>query len=63
LGTLPNFTEGASRTGFSYIAQTTLYTITNLASGAHTLTVEVTGAHNESSKGSWIWVDAFDIVR
>ena len=26
LGTLPNFTEAASRTGFSYVAQTTLYT-------------------------------------
>jgi hypothetical protein len=44
-------------------AQTTLYAITNLASGAHTLTIEVTGAQNQSSKGSWVWVDAFDIVR
>jgi cytochrome b involved in lipid metabolism len=44
-------------------AQTTLYTITNLASGAHTLTIEATGAQNQSSKGSWVWVDAFDIVR
>jgi hypothetical protein len=44
-------------------AQTTLYTITNLASGAHTLTIEATGARSESSKGSWVWVDAFDIVR
>ena len=44
-------------------AQTTVYTITNLTSGAHTLTIEVTGAQNQSSKGSWVWVDAFDIVR
>ena len=43
-------------------AQTTLYAITNLTAGAHTLTIEVTGAQNQSSKGSWIWVDAFNIV-
>ena len=43
-------------------AQTTLYTITNLPSGGHTLTIEATGAQNQSSKGAWIWVDAIDIV-
>ena len=44
-------------------AQTTVYSITNLAPGAHTLTIEATGAQNQSSKGAWVWVDAFDIVR
>ena len=44
-------------------AQGTLYTITNLLPGPHTLTVEATGARSESSKGSWVWVDSFDIVR
>ena len=43
-------------------AQVTLYTITNLTSGPHTLTIESTGARSESSKGSWVWVDSFDIV-
>jgi hypothetical protein len=44
-------------------AQTTIYAITNLTPGAHTLTIEATGAQSESSKGAWTWVDAFDIVR
>ena len=43
-------------------AQVTLYTITNLPAGPHTLTIEATGAQSESSKGSWVWLDAFDIV-
>ena len=43
-------------------AQVTLYTITNLPPGAHTLTIEATGARSDSSKGSWVWLDAFDIV-
>ena len=44
-------------------AQTTLYTITNLTSGPHTLTVEATGARSESALASWVWIDSFDIVR
>jgi trimeric autotransporter adhesin len=43
--------------------RTTLYTITNLAPGAHTLTIEATGARSESAKAAWIWVDAFDVVK
>ena len=43
-------------------ARVTLYTIANLPPGAHTLTVEATGTRNESSHGSWIWVDSFDVV-
>ena len=39
------------------------YSITGLASGSHTLTIEATGTRNGSSKGSWIWVDAFDVTR
>ena len=44
-------------------AQTTLYTITNLTSGSHTLTVEATGARSESALASWVWIDSFDVVR
>jgi hypothetical protein len=40
----------------------TLYTINNLPAGAHTLRIEATGTRNESSRGSWIWVDSFDIT-
>jgi hypothetical protein len=43
-------------------AQAALYTITGLGSGLHTLTVEVTGTRNASSRGLWVWVDAFDYV-
>jgi hypothetical protein len=43
-------------------AQAALYTITGLPSGLHTLTVEVTGTRNASSRGLWVWVDAFDYV-
>jgi alpha-amylase len=39
------------------------YSINNLVRGTHTLTVEVTGTRNASSKGAWIWVDGFDIVK
>jgi hypothetical protein len=31
--------------------------------GRHTLTIEATGTRHESARGSWIWVDAFDIVQ
>jgi hypothetical protein len=43
-------------------AQTAAYTVDNLPSGVHTLTIEVTGSHNPNSYGSWIWVDAFDVT-
>ena len=43
-------------------AQAPVYVINGLVSGTHTLTVEVTGTHNPISGGSWIWVDAFDVV-
>jgi len=40
-----------------------VYSIGGLPFGLHTLTIEVTGIHNASSKGSWIWIDAFDVVQ
>ena len=30
--------------------------------GTHSMTIEATGTRNESSKGSWIWLDSFDVV-
>src|SRR5258706_2307468 len=42
-------------------ARTDGFTINGLPSGEHTLTIEVTGTHSANSRGSWIWVDAFDV--
>lgn len=43
-------------------SQAVLHTVTGLAPGAHTLTIEVTGTRSRLSKGSWVWVDAFEIT-
>jgi hypothetical protein len=43
-------------------AQAAGYSVDGLNSGAHTLTIEVTGTHSANSHGSWIWVDAFDVA-
>lgn len=43
-------------------AQSVLYTATGLAGGVHSLAIEVAGAHNAGSGGSWVWVDAFDVT-
>lgn len=37
------------------------YSVLGLIPGTHTLTIEVTGTRNSNSRGSWIWVDAFDV--
>jgi uncharacterized protein (TIGR03437 family) len=42
-------------------AQAAVYNVTGLPLGTHTLTIEVTGTHNPSSVGSWIWVDGFEV--
>jgi hypothetical protein len=43
-------------------AKTVIYSNTGLAAGTHTLTVEVTGTKNPSSRSAWVWVDAFDFA-
>jgi hypothetical protein len=43
--------------------QRVVYSIGGLPSGSHSLTIEVTGTHNQSSKGSWVWLDAFDVTQ
>ncbi len=44
-------------------AQSPVFSTTGLTAGNHTLTIEVTGTHNPNSGGSWIWVDAFDVIQ
>ena len=42
--------------------QTVLFSATALAPGIHTLVITATGTHGAASSGSWIWVDAFDVL-
>ncbi|OLD15980.1 MAG: hypothetical protein AUJ01_11155 [Acidobacteria bacterium 13_1_40CM_3_65_5] len=39
------------------------YSFNGLEFGTHSLSIEVTGTRNESSKGSWIWLDSFDVTQ
>ena len=43
-------------------SQSTLYSVSGLAPGTHTLAVEAAGTKNASSSGTWIWVDAFNVI-
>jgi hypothetical protein len=43
--------------------QAVVYAEHDLADEIHTLVIEVTGTHNPSSGGAWIWVDAFEVVE
>ena len=38
-----------------------ILSIRNLASGPHTLTIEITHERGPHTSGSWVWIDAFDI--
>jgi hypothetical protein len=42
-------------------AQAVIYSSTLLKNTSHTLTIVVTGAHNATSAGAWVWVDAFKV--
>jgi hypothetical protein len=44
-------------------ARTAAYTIEGLPLGDHSLRIEVTGTHNLRSQGSWVWLDAFDVIQ
>lgn len=44
------------------IAQSPVYSISGLSSGAHTMTITVTGQKDASSAEAWVWVDAFDVM-
>jgi hypothetical protein len=39
-----------------------LYSATGLTAGAHAIRIEVAGTRNASSGGTWVWVDAFDVL-
>jgi hypothetical protein len=43
-------------------AKTSVYSVSGLASGSHTLIIEVTGTKNTASSAAWVWVDAFDVT-
>ncbi|HEY2384666.1 MAG TPA: SBBP repeat-containing protein [Terriglobia bacterium] len=43
-------------------AQAVNYATTGLASGTHTITIEVTGNKDASAQSAWVWVDAFDYL-
>ena len=43
-------------------ARSVAYSVGDLAWGTHTITIEVAGRRNSSSRGSWVWIDAFDYV-
>jgi len=45
------------------ISQPRLYSISGLASGQHTLAINVTGTRNAQSTGAWVWVDGFDYTH
>ena len=43
-------------------AQQRVYTVTGLTGGKHTIKIVVSGTHDSASKGSWVWVDAFEFT-
>src|ERR1700680_1207577 len=43
-------------------AQSSVYSISGLTTGTHTLMIAVRGTRDAASAGSWIWVDAFDVT-
>jgi hypothetical protein len=42
-------------------AQSSVYSISGLSPGTHTLMLVVTGTRDAAAAGAWIWVDAFDV--
>jgi glucose/arabinose dehydrogenase len=43
-------------------AKAVLFSVTGLAAGTHTLTIEVAGTKSASSRAPWIWIDAFEFA-
>jgi hypothetical protein len=44
------------------MAQNAVYSITGLPAGTHKVVVEPTGTRSSASRGSWVWVDAFEAI-
>jgi Glycoside hydrolase 123 N-terminal domain/Glycoside hydrolase 123, catalytic domain len=43
-------------------AKTSVYSVSGLTSGSHTLIIEATGTKSAASSQAWVWVDAFDVT-
>jgi hypothetical protein len=43
-------------------AQAVMYSASGLASGSHTIKIQVTGTYSSSSTSAWVVVDAFDVM-
>lgn len=43
------------------LQQTTTWSVSGLAAGAHTLQIVAEGKQNTSSGGAWVWVDGFSV--
>jgi hypothetical protein len=43
--------------------QATLFVVNGLSAGEHRLTIEVTGRKGAGSQGTWVWIDAFDVIN
>ena len=44
------------------LGKVTIYTVSDLTWGSHTIAIEATGRRGASAQGAWIWLDAFDYV-
>jgi|SRR5215471_1424633 len=42
-------------------SQSVVFRSKDLPAGEHSLMIQVAGIHNNNSRGSWVWIDAFDI--
>lgn len=43
-------------------AQQTVWSVTGLEPDTHLLEIEVAGSHVSASGGSWVWIDAFEVI-
>src|SRR5258706_8805339 len=58
---MPGLVNTASATANATLYQQPLFTVRGLPPGLHTLTIEVTHSHDETTNQPWIWIDAFDV--
>ena len=43
-------------------AQAAIYSASGLTNAAHSVTIVVTGQRDTQSSGTWVWIDAFDVM-
>ncbi|MDP9053045.1 MAG: hypothetical protein M3N93_01890 [Acidobacteriota bacterium] len=56
----PATVDTSNAAGNTYY-QKTLFSVSGLTAGPHRLTIEVIHQRDDTTQGSWIWVDAFDV--